>query len=135
MINTDTCLGGDGIAALILKQLDARGWCQGDFMNPDGKICLEMAFRLAIDEAMKTDYVTEVAECQGEFFSADFLTGDDIPDGEWKDFWEAMISLIPHKAEPPLVTGIDLFNDAEDTSEEDVRLLVKHAAEALSERN
>jgi hypothetical protein len=88
-----------------LKVLDERGWHQGDLESEDGRVCAMGALGKVCP--------------QYRLGSSDVL------------FWVEHQFGLP---DTERLTPLAAFNDDPATSEEDVRLLFKHAAEAWDER-
>lgn len=90
--------------------IETHGWCQGQGMTPDGRMCLARALALASQE---TD---------------DILMGP-----AWTPAYvaihEAATRLYPDRSPDNSHTLVD-FNDHPDTTSEDVVLVLKHAAMA-----
>lgn len=90
------------IAQQALKELDERGWHQGGLVDPySGRICAAGALRYAMEKLQLTGHV-------------------------------AIYEIVTHKIRelfPDRPHIISTFNDMPQTTEEDVRLLLKHVAE------
>lgn len=91
-----------------LEVLDERGWYQGDFVGPDGGVCIWGAMNQACEGSPDV-------QVQGPAVDALLNTARNT----------LGISALPHR----LVE----WNDAEGTTEEDVRLLLKQAAYSWEE--
>ncbi|GGR51725.1 DUF6197 family protein [Streptomyces roseolus] len=89
--------------------LEARGWCQGTMQQPDGKVCLEGAFRAA---------------CGYKDTEEDYALYASTPSG---DAWETLCRTVEQECR---FAAPWAWNDDPARTVEDVKLLLKRAIES-----
>lgn len=96
-----------------VDKINEHGWCQGSLFKPDGRLCLMGALRLADGQYIKSAEATGIC-------GSDWTISYARPSSSFERALNRVYDVL----------GIEpaSFNDDRETSEEDVKMLLKETA-------
>lgn len=120
--------------------LDAKGWCQGTFQQPDGKVCLEGA-AAAVTMGAPNYWGTRRGHVQGAYSTGGTGLLGEVGPTQWRDVPREHINRFADVLDAlagQLPKGIHgstfLWNDEPRRTVEDVKDLIKAAIKAEADK-